>query len=253
MPNSEIAAKGIFTLKEGHMQLQPVESLLTTNPWKSSPTYKNPLQSLSDGANRNLSSNTSAPARVSATLETEYLSKQTLDVEFTSKDGDKVSFSLESLQYQKTMLQVDASGSQGDMNKIMDFLQEQYRSMREELIKAFVESQGGEFKTSDASAKIDKAQELVIPEYWNAENTSQRIVDFAVQFLDAFKGSGEEYLNTIKAAIEEGFKQAKDLLGDLPDQVNSLVKDTHDLVMQKLDKWAESKGFAVNQPEEVAA
>jgi gas vesicle protein len=235
------------------MQLQPVGSLLTTNPWKSSPTYKNPLQSLSDGGNRNLRSNTSAPARLNATIETEYLSKQTLDVEFTSKDGDKVRFSMESVQYQKSMLQVDASGSQEDMNKIMDYLKEQYRSMREELIKAFVESQGGEFKSGDSAAKIDKSAELIVPEYWNAENTSQRIVDFAVQFLDAYKGSGEEFLNTIKSAIEEGFKQAKDLLGDLPDKVNNLVSDTHDLVMQKLDKWAESKGIAANQPEAVAA
>lgn len=248
MPNSGIAAKGTLPFKEESMQLQPVGSLLTTNPWKSTPTYKNPLQSLSDGSNKNLTSNTSAPARLSATLETEYLSKQTLDVEYTSKDGDKVSFSFESVQYQKTMLQVDASGSQEDMNKIMDYLKEQYRSMREELIKAFVESQGGDYKTSDAAAEINKSKELNIPEYWNAENTSQRIVDFATQFLDVFKGSGEEFLNTIKAAIDEGFKQAKDLLGDLPDQVNSLVGDTHDLVMQKLDKWAESQGIGVNQP-----
>lgn len=252
MPNSGIAVKGKLTFKEESMQLQPVGSLLTTNPWKSSPTYKNPLQSLADGGNRNLSSNTSAPARLNATVETEYLSKQTLDVEYTSKDGDKVSFSFESVQYQKTMLQVDASGSQEDMNKIMEYLKEQYRSMREELIRAFVESQGGEFKTSGASG-IDTSKELDIPEYWNAENTSQRIVDFATQFLDAFKGSGQEFLDTIKAAIDEGFKQAKDLLGDLPDQVNTLVTDTHDLVMQKLDKWAESMGLAANQPEAAAA
>lgn len=232
------------------MHLQPAGSPLTANPWKSLPTYKNPLQMLADGSNKNLMLNPSAANRVGATIETEYFSKQTLDVEFTSKDGDKVSFSMESLQYQKTMLQVDASGSPDDMNKIMDFLKEQYKSMREELIKAFVESQGGKFKTSDAAEKIDKAQMLDIPEYWNAENTSQRIVDFAVQFLDAFKGSGQEFLKTIKGAIDEGFKQAKDMLGDLPDQVNTLVKDTHDLVMQKLDKWAES---AVSRPEEAVA
>jgi hypothetical protein len=235
------------------MQLQPVSSLLTTNPWKSSPTYKNPLQSLSDGNNSNLSSNSSASSRLNATLESEYLSKQTLDIEYTSKDGDKVSFSMESVQYQKTMLQVDASGNQDDMNKIMEYLKEQYKSMKEALIKAFIESQGGTFDDTTAATQTDKTQATAVPEYWNAENTSQRIVDFATQFLDAFKGSSEEFLATIKDAIDAGFKQAKDLLGDLPDSVNTLVSDTHDLVMQKLDKWAESKGIDVNQSETVAA
>lgn len=248
---SGIAGQGTFTIKEDRMQLQPVNSLLASGPRHSSPTYKNPLQTLSDGGNRNLRSN--APAQLNATLETEYLSRQTLDIEFTSKDGDKVSFSMESLQYQKTMLQVDASGSPEDLNKIINFITEQYKSMKEALIKAFIESHGGTFEPADAAAHIDKAQQLAVPEYWNAENTSQRIVDFAVQFLDAFKGSGGEFLDIIKGAIDEGFKQAKDLLGELPDQVSTLVNDTHDLVMQKLDKWAESKGILAGQPEAVTA
>jgi gas vesicle protein len=235
------------------MQLQPVSSLLTTNPWPSSPTYKNPLQTLSDGSNKNLSSNTSATSLLNATIESESYSKQTLDIEFTSKDGDKVSLSLESLQYQKTMLQVDVSGSPDDMNKIIDFLKQQFKSMKEELIKSFIESQGGKVDDTTTPAQVDKTQATAVPEYWNAENTSQRIVDFATQFLDAFKGSGEEFLTAIKNAIDDGFKQAKDLLGDLPDKVNTLVSDTYDLVMQKLDKWAESKGIAVSQPETAAA
>jgi hypothetical protein len=247
MPNSGTAGQGTFTLKEERMQLQPVNSLFAASPRQSSPTYQNPLQNLSDGGNRILRSN--ASSSLNATLETEYLSKQTLDVEFTSKDGDKVSFSMESIQYQKTQLQVNASGSPEDMNKIIDYLKEQYKSMKEAIMKAFVEANGGTFDSPDAAAKIDKAQKIEVPEYWNAENTSQRIVDFATQFLDAFKGSGEEFLKTMKDAIDAGFKQAKDLLGDLPDQVNKLVSDTHDLVMQKLDKWAESKGIATAQPE----
>jgi hypothetical protein len=86
--------------------------------------------------------------------------------------------------------------------------------------------------------------EVKIPEYWNAENTSQRIVDFATSFFDAFKGKGEEFLSKIKAAVEEGFKQAKDILGgNLPDVASKLVNDTHDLVMAKFDKWAQEKGI----------
>jgi hypothetical protein len=125
--------------------------------------------------------------------------------------------------------------------------------MKEALIKAFIESQGGIFEPANPAARIDKTQQLEVPEYWNAENTSQRIVDFAVQFLGAFEGTGGEFLDVIKGAIDEGFKQARDLLGELPDQVGALVNDTHELVMQKLDTWAESQGILASQPETVTA
>jgi gas vesicle protein len=235
------------------MQLQPVSTLLTANPWQSSPTYNNPLRTLTDGGNSTLGSNNSGTSGLNATIESESYSKQTLDIEFTSKDGDKVSLSMESLQYQKSTLQVDASGSPEDMQKIIDYLKDQYKSMREAVMKAFVESQGGTFDGTQAPTKIDNSQEPAVPEYWNAENTSQRIVDFATQLLGAFKGSGEDFLKTIKGAIDEGFKQATDQLGKLPDQVSKLVSDTHDLIMQKLDKWAETKGITSGQPEAVAA
>ena len=85
--------------------------------------------------------------------------------------------------------------------------------------------------------KVEK-RPLEIPEYWNAENTSQRIVDFAVSFYEFMDVEGEIYFSKIKNAVEEGFKQAKGLLGELSEEVEKLVKDTYDKTMRKLDVWA---------------
>jgi hypothetical protein len=85
-----------------------------------------------------------------------------------------------------------------------------------------------------------------LPDYWNAENTSQRIVDFATSFLSIFKGSGADFLNTIKDAIDQGFSQAKDMFGDVPNAVSQLTDKTHALVMDKLDAWAKAQGITTD-------
>jgi hypothetical protein len=237
------------------MALLPVSSFSSSNPGFVSPTYKNPLQTSANGSNGNPGASGTAPSTLSASIESETLSTQSMNIQFTSKDGDTVSFSLESMQYQKSMLQINASGSSGDTDKIMDFIKQQFKSMKAELVKSFIESQGGKVDDtgSTAPAQTGKTADAAVPAYWNAENTSQRIVDFATQFLNAFNGSSEDFLDKIKGAIEDGFKQAEGELGKLPDQVSSLVNDTHDLVMQKLDKWAEANGITAAAPATVAA
>jgi hypothetical protein len=232
------------------MQLQPVSSPFVANPRLNSPTYENPAFALAEGGGRQLSSgNSNSMVRVNATLEAEYYSSQKYAIEFTSKDGDKVSFSMESVQYQKALLEVDAQGSPEEMQKVIDFIKKQYADMKNEVLKQFIKSQGGEV---EEPGETEGTEELAIPEFWNAENTSQRIVDFALQFYDAFQGAGEDFLKIIKDAIEKGFAEAKDMLGELPDPVSKLINDTHDLIMQKLDAWAEEKGINATDSEEPA-
>lgn len=232
------------------MQLQPVSSPFVANSRLNSPTYDNPALALAENGGRQLSSGKqNNMIQLNATLEAEYFSSQKYAIEFTSKDGDKVSFSMESVQYQKALLEVDAEGSPEDMQKIVDFIKKQYADMKNEILKQFIKSQGGEVQDT---GETGQTEELAIPEYWNAENTSQRIVDFALQFYDAFQGAGEDFLKIIKDAIEKGFKEAKEMLGDLPDPVSKLINDTHDLIMQKLDAWAEEKGINISDSKEPA-
>ncbi|MDR2581508.1 MAG: DUF5610 domain-containing protein [Fibromonadaceae bacterium] len=76
-----------------------------------------------------------------------------------------------------------------------------------------------------------------VPEYWNADNTSQRIIDFAMSFRNlAPELSDEEYIEQIRSAVEKGYSLAKNSLGDLPGPSAKLFNDTYELTMKKFDE-----------------
>jgi hypothetical protein len=179
----------------------------------------------------------------SVALSKEYYSSDKMVLRYQNKDGDSVTLSTESVEYQRAMLAANGANSPEDWQKVVDFLKEQYESLKSGIIKGFLKGNGQEIQETDNTANSDEISGL--PEYWNAENTSQRIVDFATSFLGVFKGSGDEFLSMIKDAVEKGFSLAKDTMGDLPDPVNKLVNNTHDLVMKKLDAWAGQQGIKV--------
>jgi len=84
---------------------------------------------------------------------------------------------------------------------------------------------------------------------WSPEAVSGKIVDFATSFFGAFQTEhpelgGEEsvkgFMSLIRDAIEEGFKQAKDILGAmsvLEGGVTDTVDQTYGLTMEKLDAF----------------
>jgi hypothetical protein len=226
------------------MQVQPVSSYLTANNPLTTPMYDNPAQTLTQGGRNNLKSGSSNTVHLSATLEAEYLKADSYAIDYTSKDGDRVTFSSQSVQYQKEVLQIEADGSPEDMKKIVDYIKKEYAKMKDDLGKLFLNN--GDNNVDGTQDTTGTTADLKIPDYWNADNTSQRIVDFATSLFDAFKGKGEDFLKLIKDAIEQGFKEAKDAFGKLPDNISKLIGDTHDLVMQKLDTWAKDKGIPVN-------
>ena len=181
---------------------------------------------------------------LNAQLMTEQYKSSTLSFDYVSKDGDKVSFSMESVEYSRSILDVSAEGSKEDMKKLAEYIKDHFSQMKKELLHSFLKSVGMEVPENE---KVESKPKLEIPEYWNAENTSQRIVDFATSFLDVFEGSGDEFLSMIKDAIDDGFAQARDILGELPDTVNELVDDTYSLAMKKLDAWAIEQGIETTE------
>jgi len=83
-------------------------------------------------------------------------------------------------------------------------------------------------------------EESKVPDYWNAENTSQRIVDFAMSFRGlAPELSDEEYIEQIRSAVEKGYRLAKKDLGDLPGPTAKLFNNTYNLTMHKFDELLE--------------
>ncbi len=66
--------------------------------------------------------------------------------------------------------------------------------------------------------------------YWSAEQTSDRIVEFAKQI----SGGDVSKYERLKEAIEKGFEAAYGYFDEMPE----ITGKTHELIMQKLDEWA---------------
>ena len=114
-----------------------------------------------------------------------------------------------------------------------------YELLRSLVIKTFQE-QGVELQIDTGSEILDlqkltpaEAQELISEDgYFGVEQTSDRIVDFAIS---AF-GNDPARLDEMKAAIEDGFQQAASAFGgELPE----ISHQTYEAIMGKLDAFAE--------------
>jgi hypothetical protein len=116
-----------------------------------------------------------------------------------------------------------------------------YEMLRSLVIKTLQE-QGTALQIDTGSEILDlqtmspeQAQELIAEDgYFGVEQTSQRIVDFAI---NAF-GNDPAKLEEMKAAIEDGFQQAADVFGgSLPE----ISHQTYEAIMEKLDSFAQGE------------
>lgn len=127
-----------------------------------------------------------------------------------------------------------------DMDAFQAEMRDKLLEMVREAKKSAKES-GMEFDAKYSSDEIlyavaDDVEAAEVPEYWNAENTSQRIVDYSMSFASlAPELSSEEYITQMRDAVIAGFKEAKGILGDLPGSVGKLFNDTYNLTMKKFD------------------
>ena len=95
--------------------------------------------------------------------------------------------------------------------------------------------------TQDALTELQK--------YFSPENTAARILDVATSFFSVSE-TGQTQGNTeaarrtfadfIGGAINEGFKQAQGLLGNLPEDVQAGVDKTHTLVFSGLENFVKN-------------
>lgn len=116
------------------------------------------------------------------------------------------------------------------------------RSMVEELLKR----QGMTFRDTSLNVTKEKMVEIdaqtraeanrLISDggEFSAENTAQRLFDFAL----TVSGGDKSKLDDLKAAIQKGYEAASEAFGgELPE----ISKQTIDLTMKKLDAWASHK------------
>lgn len=121
-----------------------------------------------------------------------------------------------------------------------------FAELRDETQKMLIESlfKAQQSEQKDAKVKLidpmlydvsDTEKAAEVPEYWNSENTSQRIVDFAMSFQEVSGEGYEEYLDKVRKAVEKGFKEAKDIMGSLSGPSAKLFNDTYEATMKKFD------------------
>ncbi len=137
---------------------------------------------------------------------------------------------------------------QGDLNLLQQSISEVQNQVRDQLEHYFglsggqTEAQGIEFAPPENASASD------LLEFFSPENTAERIVGFATSFFGDFQANNpdedtEEQLNNftnlISNAIEEGFAQARDILGDLSgeNQVAQNINRTFSLVTEKIEEF----------------
>lgn len=113
-----------------------------------------------------------------------------------------------------------------------------------DLLRAFVlnifkeQGMSPNFSVGDTELNLEEitqeeAAELVSDDgYFGVEQTSDRIVDFAI----GIAGGDPSRIDAIKAGVEKGFQEALEAFGgELPE----ISYQTYDAVFEKLDAWVE--------------
>ncbi|WKY44094.1 hypothetical protein Q5O14_15935 [Eubacteriaceae bacterium ES2] len=101
----------------------------------------------------------------------------------------------------------------------------------EDLIKALKNEDGQSTIEVDEKTQQEAQEAISEDGYWGVKQTSERILSFA----KALSGGDPAKIELLKGAFEDGFGEAKKILGDdLPD----ITQQTYDAVMEGFDKWA---------------
>jgi hypothetical protein len=134
--------------------------------------------------------------------------------------------------------------------RVAEEVRKQQKRILEETLKrsgSFVPGGEGRYIVIYAAQGQTQAQdedaeegEKGVPEYWNAENTSDRIVKFATQMAE-IAGGDSGFAETIMKAVADGFDQANAATGPLPGAAGELNRKTRELTFSKLSKWLEER------------
>ena len=88
----------------------------------------------------------------------------------------------------------------------------------------------GDFEV-DPVTKAQAQEDIAEDGYWGVKQTSERIIDFAT----ALTGGDPDKVEEMRAAFQQGFKQAEETWGgELPE----ISQQTYDAVMKKFDELA---------------
>lgn len=108
-----------------------------------------------------------------------------------------------------------------------------------DMVQQMLTGQVNESKKSSILSELDEilksyaAPEEVEEDYWGAEKTANRILDFA----KSLAGNDPEALETLRDAFETGFGECEGIFGG-KSKLPEVCYETYDLVQKGFDDWA---------------
>lgn len=196
-------------------------------------------------------------AQDAALSETHY-SHDKVTLSYSNDKGEKYSLELEHEELSNIDISKYSSGDQEKWKKIVDSIKDEFEKFKAQAIHDILSGvTGKEVENKEAPKDIQqmskqeiedlekRTDELVekMPEEWRPDAVSDRIFHFTASFFGMTESKGEDFYNLAKDSILKGFEDAYKELGELPNEVGNVIKRTKEMVLEKLDKWAEEQGI----------
>jgi gas vesicle protein len=149
----------------------------------------------------------------------------------------------------------DSANYKPDMSKVREMLAESdakvesfrrlveglfnKQAKKSDIVQNWLDNQNGKLKDVLSNLEVDAetaaAAQKEIDEggYYSVDETAKRLLDFAV----AISGGDPSKIDTLRDAVEKGFKQAEQQWGD---KLPEISQKTYDAVMNGFDEWNEA-------------
>lgn len=223
--------------------MEALQSIQSPPPpkWENSPKEVSPSKPTPEAPS------SSTPSRVSVSGYVWH--QQKVELYAKNSQGDTLEISYEaSTKLEFSMENADSKEVDSFLDKIDQYISEQHDKLFKELLKQLQSDSQG--VRGIGGQEIDPVYQ--VPEYWNPENTSNRIVNFALSFFEISGLSQEEYADKVLNAIKKGFEDAKKMLGQLPPETEKLLNDTHQLALEKIQSWKEDASLPQSEKLDLA-
>jgi len=132
-------------------------------------------------------------------------------------------------------IKIDYEGKDGSKFSIHLSYKAMYRMVRYEVTQA-----------SQQAESLPEGNPHPLDDYFGPKATSDRIGDFAKTLLDMFRAQEDEDMEKLTAffdklidAIDEGFREAKRILGILPGNIADMIDETYSRIMNGMEQLRE--------------
>lgn len=184
-------------------------------------------------------------------LSSMHYSSDSVSISYKNADGEELSIEMEHVEFKSTNLSRYSDEEKAHWSDVVKQIKEEFEKFKSEGLKGFIETDenGKSSKKDFHKISIDELNkrtdelEKNMPEEWRPDAVSDRILQFVTAFYGRTESKGEDFYKIALDAINTGFKQAGSEMGKLPGDIENIISRTREMVLAKLEKWAEVQGI----------